>query len=79
MSEDALIERILDCGTTVAMVGASPRPERDSHGVMRFLQQHGYRVIPVNPTCAGQQIHGETVVARVHHTAIYRPRQVTGG
>ena len=45
------------------MVGASDRPDRPSHGVMRFLQQHGYRVIPVNPQIAGQDLHGEKVVA----------------
>ena len=45
------------------MVGASDRPDRPSHGVMRFLQSKGYRVIPVNPQLAGQSIHGEPVVA----------------
>ncbi|MEX0801045.1 MAG: CoA-binding protein [Dehalococcoidia bacterium] len=34
---------------TVAVVGASSNPERESHGVARYLQEHGYRVIPVNP------------------------------
>lgn len=48
---------------TIAMVGASDRPDRASHGVMRFLQAKGYQVIPVNPQLAGQQIHGEPVVA----------------
>jgi predicted CoA-binding protein len=47
------------------MVGASDRPDRPSHGVMRFLQAHGYRVIPVNPALAGQALNGETVVAKL--------------
>jgi predicted CoA-binding protein len=46
---------------TIAMVGASDRPDRPSWGVMRFLQQWGYRVIPVNPQIAGTELHGERV------------------
>lgn len=46
---------------TIAMVGASDRPDRASNGVMKFLQDHGYRVIPVNPTITGEHIHGEYV------------------
>jgi len=34
----------------VAVVGISPRPERDSHEVARYLQAHGYAIVPVNPT-----------------------------
>ncbi|MFN3231926.1 MAG: CoA-binding protein [Alphaproteobacteria bacterium] len=45
------------------MIGASPNPARDSYEVMRFLQSKGHRVIPVNPTAAGQSILGESVVA----------------
>jgi len=48
---------------TIAMVGASPRPDRPSHRVMKFLQSRGFRVIPVNPQAAGERIHGEMVVA----------------
>jgi predicted CoA-binding protein len=48
---------------TIAMVGASPRPDRPSNHVMAFLRRKGFRVIPVNPQAAGQTIHGETVVA----------------
>ena len=46
---------------TIAMVGASDRPDRASYGVMKFLQGHGYRVIPVNPTITGEHVHGEYV------------------
>jgi predicted CoA-binding protein len=45
------------------VVGASPRPHRPSHGVMRYLQHHGYRAIPVNPNAAGTAILGETCYA----------------
>jgi len=57
------IADLLRNARTIAMVGASDRPDRASHGVMRFLQSKGYRVIPVNPQLAGQSIHGEPVVA----------------
>jgi len=57
------IRDLLTATRTIAMVGASDRPDRPSHGVMAYLQGRGYRVIPVNPTLAGSTIHGETVYA----------------
>ena len=51
---DAYLRGILTEARTIAVVGASPRPHRPSHGVMRFLQRHGYRAIPVNPNAAGE-------------------------
>jgi uncharacterized protein len=54
--------RDLLAGTrTIALVGASDRPDRPSYGVMRFLQDWGYRVIPVNPQITGERVHGEFV------------------
>lgn len=47
----------------IAVVGLSPKPERPSHGVARFLQDSGYRIIPVNPGHAGETILGETTYA----------------
>lgn len=51
------------------MVGLSDKPERPSHGVARYLQQHGYRVVPVNPACAGQSILGEPVFSSLREAA----------
>jgi hypothetical protein len=65
ITTDNEIRDLLTTTRTIAMVGASDRADRPSHGVMRFLQAHGYRVIPVNPALAGQQLLGETVVASV--------------
>ena len=60
---DALLRRILADTRIIAMVGASTNWNRPSYFVMKYLQAKGYRVIPVNPAAAGQQILGETVRA----------------
>ena len=62
---DAYLRHILETARVIAVVGASPRPHRPSHGVMRYLQAHGYRTIPVNPFAAGTDILGERCVARL--------------
>jgi predicted CoA-binding protein len=51
-------EEILREAKTIAIVGASPDPGRPSHGVMRYLQGAGYRVLPVNPTAYPGEILG---------------------
>ena len=61
LTTDAEIRDLLTSARTIAMVGASDNPERASHGVMAFLQDHGYRVIPVNPAITGQHVLGEYV------------------
>ena len=58
---DDEIRDLLGSVKTIAMVGASDRPDRPSYGVMKFLQDHGYRVFPVNPAITGEHIHGEYV------------------
>jgi predicted CoA-binding protein/signal transduction histidine kinase len=48
--DDDQMRQILETARTVAVVGISPRPERPSHSVPAYLQAHGYRIIPVNPS-----------------------------
>ena len=60
---DAYLRDILTSVRTIAVVGASPQRDRPSHRVMAYLQRRGYRAIPVNPTAAGETIHGETCYA----------------
>lgn len=59
------IHNILTTVRTIALVGASEKTNRPSHEVMEYLQQHGYRIIPVNPRLEGQKVLGETVYADI--------------
>ncbi|MBV1885697.1 MAG: CoA-binding protein [Parvibaculaceae bacterium] len=61
--DDALLQDVLQKTKTIALVGASPKPERASHEVMQFLLAKGYDVTPVNPGLAGQKLLGKTVYA----------------
>ncbi len=61
LTRDEDIRELLTGIRTIAMVGASDRPDRPSYHVMEELQRHGYRVIPVNPQITGEHIHGEYV------------------
>ena len=61
LTADADIKALLEETRTIALVGASDRPGRPSYNVMRTLQAHGYRVIPVNPQITGEHVHGEYV------------------
>src|SRR6516225_213892 len=60
---DAQLRSILQRVRTIAMVGASSNWNRPSYFVMKYLQGKGYRVIPVNPGIAGQELLGEKVYA----------------
>ena len=61
LTRDEDISELLEGARTIALVGASDNPGRASFGVMKFLQDHGYRVIPVNPRITGEHVHGEFV------------------
>lgn len=58
---DRYIRNLLGRVKTIAMVGASANWNRPSYFAMKYLQQKGYRVIPVNPAKAGDTLLGETV------------------
>lgn len=61
LTTDAQIRDLLEKVRTIALVGASNKPDRPSYEVMATLQAHGYRVIPVNPAITGEHLHGEFV------------------
>ena len=66
---DAKLRSILQRVRVIAMVGASPQWNRPSYFVMKYLQAKGYRVIPVNPSIAGQTLLGEKVHASLRDIA----------
>lgn len=57
--DPAFLRELLGRARTIAVVGASPDPWRPSFGVTGYMKRAGYRIIPVNPTCVGQMVHGE--------------------
>ena len=59
--DDSIIINVLKSVRRIALVGASPKPERPSHRVMGFLMSKGYEVVPVNPGLAGKTIHDQPV------------------
>lgn len=60
---DENIKQLLTNGKTIALVGASPKEVRPSYQVMAYLQQAGYKVLPINPGQEGKKILGEQVFA----------------
>lgn len=55
------LRHLLEQSRTIAVVGLSPDEQRASHGVARYLQAHGYRIVPVNPRCT--EVLGERCYA----------------
>ena len=62
---DSYIRAILKSVKTVALVGASHKPERPSWIVLKYLKDRGYEVFPINPGLAGQEILGRKVYGRL--------------
>ena len=71
MTDDATIRHILATCKTIAVVGLSPKPHRASFDVSRYMQAHGWRIIPINPVAAasGTTILGEKVYATLLEAA----------
>jgi len=73
MAEDGLIKKTLETSKTIAMVGVSSVKKevstnirrRPSTIVMKYMQEFGYKVIPVNPFSVGEIVHGETIVSKL--------------
>lgn len=63
------IAQILRDSKTIAIVGMSNKEDRASNEVGAYLQHNGYRILPVNPSYAGQTIHGEPVYATLQDAA----------
>ena len=78
ITEDELIKETLSSAKTIAMVGVSSIKKEESSNikrrpsiiVMKYLQEFGYQVIPINPSSAGKKIYGETVVAKLEDVTI---------
>ncbi len=67
--DDAYMRDVLKRVKTIAAVGMSANDMRPSYFAMLYLQSKGYRVIPINPRYAGQEILGETVLASLDDLA----------
>lgn len=64
-NDDEVIRRVMETTRTIALVGASKKPDRPSNHVMSTLQDMGYKVIPINPSLSKRDVilHGEKVYA----------------
>ena len=67
MTESESIQEILASCRSVAVVGLSPKPHRASHEVARYMQAHGWRIIPVNPNA--REVLGEKAYASLTEAA----------
>jgi len=78
MATDELVKKVLETSKTIAMIGVSSIKKeistnikrRPSTIVMKYMQEFGYRVIPVNPFSAGEKVHGEIIVAKLNDIKI---------
>jgi predicted CoA-binding protein len=69
MTRAETIRDILGTCRTIAVVGLSPKPWRESFGVSQAMQAAGYRIIPVNPAAGAETVLGEKVYASLTEAA----------
>ena len=69
MTQELTISELLANTKTIAVVGLSPKTHRASYEVAAYLQAHGYRILPINPSHAGKLILGEQCFASLQEAA----------
>ena len=92
MTDDQIIQKSLTSAKTIAMIGVSSVKKENSSNIVRrpsiivmnYLQEFGYKVIPVNPFSVGKKINGETVVEKLEDISdpidivnVFRPSKET--
>ena len=65
LTSDEALRTVLATARTVAVLGAHPDPDRPAHFVPRYLREHGYRIVPVNPHYSDQELFGERTRAKL--------------
>jgi predicted CoA-binding protein len=68
MSEAAVRQSLANC-KTIAVVGLSPKPHRDSFRVAKYMQDHGFRIVPINPNAP--EVLGEKAYASLTEAAMH--------
>ncbi len=68
MPQPAIRQSLADC-KTIAVVGLSPKPHRDSFRVAKYMQDHGYRIVPINPNVS--EVLGERAYATLSEAAAH--------
>jgi uncharacterized protein len=68
MTQAAIRQSLANC-KTIAVVGLSPKPHRDSFRVAKYMQDHGFRIVPINPNAP--EVLGEKAYASLTEAAIH--------